>query len=118
MGDTPVFQGLLDKFLEAYVLCCACHLPEIDLSVRKGMVVGKCKACGWTGALDNNHRLAAFIIKNPPDDTGLQIIQATDAGGKLNKAERRAQKAKKKAEEEEQEGDGSDESEEEKEKKE
>merc|ERR1712110_1222367 len=64
----------MDKFIEKYVLCSKCGLPEIDMAVSKrGSLVATCAACGWKGGLDNTHRLAAFILKNPPDaDAGLE----------------------------------------------
>merc|ERR1712154_539865 len=49
-----------------YVLCPNCALPETDMAVKKSLVVAKCKACGWHGELDNDHRLAKYIAKNPP----------------------------------------------------
>merc|ERR1712118_389382 len=52
------------------VLCQNCQLPEIDLRVRKDLVGAKCKACGWTGELDNAHNVAAYIVRNPPDADG------------------------------------------------
>merc|ERR1712241_147874 len=65
--DTPILQKLVDDFIEKYVLCRHCQLPEIDMVVnKKGLVVATCKACGWKGALDNRHKLATFISKNPP----------------------------------------------------
>merc|ERR1712083_34033 len=64
---TPIFQRLLDDFIEKYVLCMGCHLPEIDMVVnKKGLVVAICKACGWNEKLDNCHKLATYISKNPP----------------------------------------------------
>merc|ERR1719343_379642 len=48
--DTEIFQDLLDKFIDKYVLCKECHYPEIDMVVnRKGTIVASCKACGWNG---------------------------------------------------------------------
>merc|ERR1712187_704444 len=114
--DTPVFQTLVDKFIERYVLCTGCHLPEIDMVVRKGMIVAACKACGWSGDLDNQHSLARYIVKNPPT-TGIGF---DGEGGKEKKSrqERQAQRAlknKKKAEgedEDEEDEDDDDEAEE------
>eukprot|EP00415_Alexandrium_ostenfeldii_P000587 UN0587 len=99
--DTHVFQELLDKFIEKYVLCPNCHLPEIPINVKKGMIVAKCAACGWAGDLDNAHRLAAFITKNPPDESGVNIVNLAEAGGgKLDKKARREMKAKMKEQKE------------------
>jgi len=113
--DTPVFQNLVDKFIERYVLCTGCNLPEIDMVVRKGFIVATCKACGWNGELDNQHKLAGYIVKNPPS-TGIGF---DGEGGKEKKSrqERQAErmtKAKKKGgdEEEENEDDDDDEPEE------
>ena len=33
-------------------------------------VMGNCAACGHNGALDNKHKLATFIVKNPPKNLG------------------------------------------------
>merc|ERR1712039_251883 len=55
--------------IDGYVLCRrrACNLPEIDMTVNKnGNVVAKCRACGWHGKLDNDHKLASYISKNQP----------------------------------------------------
>merc|ERR1712187_720118 len=82
--DTPTFQELLDKFIGKYVCCENCRLPEIDLRVKKEMVIGRCLACGWAGGLDNSHRLATFIVKNPPDDSGHGLKEA-ESGGKVDK---------------------------------
>merc|ERR1711972_984469 len=97
--DTPVFQSLVDKFIERYVLCNNCHLPEIDMVVKKGMIVATCKACGWNGELDNQHKLAGYIVKNPPS-TGIGFDGEGGGKEKKSKQERqaeRAAKAKKKA---------------------
>merc|ERR1712194_323808 len=66
--ETHVFQALVDKFIEKYVLCVGCELPEVDMVVnsKKGLVVATCKACGWSGVLDNEHKLATYIVKHPP----------------------------------------------------
>lgn len=65
--DVNMCQKKLDKFIDSYVLCQNCHLPEIDMYVKNKTVKGACKACGWRGDLDNEHRLATFIQRNPPD---------------------------------------------------
>merc|ERR1712066_349785 len=117
--DTSVFQELLDKFISKYVCCENCHLPEIDMAIKKGVIKGNCAACGWQGDLDNNHKLAAFITKNPPDASGINIMDPGDAGakggGKPSKQERREAKLRKQAEKGNEDGDEDDDDEEEKE---
>lgn len=65
--QTPVLQELLDHFIDAYVLCAWCTLPETDMSVGGGIIKGKCHLCGWYGQLDNVHKVALFINNHPPD---------------------------------------------------
>merc|ERR1712156_811365 len=84
------FQNLVDKFIEKYVLCAACNLPEIDMAVNKrGLVVATCKACGWNGELDNRHKLAAYISKNPPASG----IGFDEEKGKKTKEEKKRERA-------------------------
>jgi len=98
--ETHVFQTLLDKFIEKYVLCPNCNLPEIPLQIKKSIISAKCAACGWSGELDNTHRLAAFITKNPPDGKG-GVVNLADGKSGPSKEERRKLKeeARKKAQE-------------------
>merc|ERR1711953_1477945 len=104
--DTSVFQELLDKFISKYVCCENCHLPEIDMAIKKGVIKGNCAACGWQGDLDNNHKLAAFITKNPPDASGINImVPGAELGKKASKEDRRKAKLEKQKEKtEDQEG--------------
>lgn len=60
-------QVLIDKFIDKFVLCENCKLPEIDLVLKKNSVAYRCNACGNQGQVDNRHKLATFILKNPPD---------------------------------------------------
>merc|ERR1719265_1041415 len=90
--ETSVCQKLLDKFIDLYVLCQNCHLPEIDMYVKKGIIQAGCKACGWRGDLDNIHKLAAFIQKNPPEGgVGFE----GEGKEKKDKKTRQAEKAEK-----------------------
>ncbi|GBE63057.1 eukaryotic translation initiation factor [Babesia ovata] len=56
---------ILDKFIEMYVLCAECHLPEIEVLVKKGILCSRCNACGHKGSLDNTHKAATYMLKNP-----------------------------------------------------
>lgn len=59
---------LLNKFIELFVLCPNCRLPETTLKVKKGAVKADCAACGFNGVLEasKSHRLTTYILKNPP----------------------------------------------------
>lgn len=60
----------LDKFIEKYVLCSNCGLPEMPLKVENNRLACKCNSCGAITAPDMKHKLSSYIIKNPPELTG------------------------------------------------
>ena len=51
------------------MLCEKCDNPETVLKVfvKKQNIMASCKACGHYFQMDVRHRLATFIIKNPPE---------------------------------------------------
>lgn len=67
--DAAKLQDLLDGFIRKFVLCPECDNPETDLlvSAKKGTISQGCKACGFHGPLEFNHKLNTFILKNPPN---------------------------------------------------
>merc|ERR1712194_802805 len=98
--ETKVFQDLLDKFIEKYVLCKNCNLPEIDMVVKKGAIMAGCKACGWKGELDGAHKVATFIVKNPPD-SGIGFDADTGKKAEASREEKLKARAESKRLEEE-----------------
>ena len=62
-------QDMLDGFIKKFVLCEQCDNPETTIKIleKKGVLRSSCKACGHSFTLDMRHRLATFILKNPPD---------------------------------------------------
>ncbi|KAI4463541.1 eukaryotic translation initiation factor [Holotrichia oblita] len=67
--DAVKLQDLLDGFIRKFVLCPECENPETDLLVssKRGTISQGCKACGYHGQLESNHKLITFILKNPPN---------------------------------------------------
>lgn len=67
--DATKLQDLLDGFIRKYVLCPECDNPETELLVnaKKGSIAQGCKACGFHGPLEVNHKVNTFILKNPPN---------------------------------------------------
>lgn len=57
------------SFIRKFVLCPECDNPETDLMVnaKKQTISQGCKACGFHGAIEFNHKLNTFILKNPPN---------------------------------------------------
>lgn len=81
---------VLQKFIDMFVMCSNCNLPETDMKLRKsGTITQACNACGHEGPCDMTHKLCTFIINNPPDG------KKKKSDGKKDKAARRAAKVKK-----------------------
>lgn len=73
-------RKVLDKFIDKYILCPKCKLPEMHMQVVGDKITGKCDSCPFVGDLDSKHKLAAFIIKKPP-------LAKSMATGKIIKVE-------------------------------
>jgi translation initiation factor 5 len=65
--QTKDLQNLLGKFIDIFVLCPNCKLPETVMSVKKGTIRVDCAACGYNDALKTDHKLTTYILKNPPE---------------------------------------------------
>eukprot|EP00826_Nyctotherus_ovalis_P041943 TRINITY_DN4274_c0_g2_i28.p1 TRINITY_DN4274_c0_g2~~TRINITY_DN4274_c0_g2_i28.p1 ORF type:complete len:438 (+),score=180.52 TRINITY_DN4274_c0_g2_i28:165-1478(+) len=81
--DIATLETTLNKFIEKYILCPVCKLPEIKLKVKKDSISATCRSCGKVSKLDSVHKLATYILKNPPKD-GSEF--STDKGKKKDKA--------------------------------
>ena len=84
-------QKLLNVFIDKFVLCPKCHLPETALAVRKGLIKHKCSACGAKETVDMSHKLCTFILKEAT------AAAAMAAGADDSAADKKARKAAKKA---------------------
>lgn len=64
--NMDILTRLLDKFIELFILCPQCALPEISLRVHNGSLQVDCAACGHSAPLTCRHKLVTFLINNPP----------------------------------------------------
>lgn len=66
--DSNKLQDTLDGFINKFVLCGSCKNPETDIIITKdGNLIRDCKACGQRTDIDPRHKLASYILKNPPE---------------------------------------------------
>ncbi len=57
-----MLQSLLAKYIELFVLCPSCHLPESTYKIRAGVIYHSCLACGAREGIDMQHKLTTFIL--------------------------------------------------------
>lgn len=55
-------QNHIIKYIENFVLCARCKLPETHYKIKEGMISQKCIACGHKEVVDMKHKLCTFII--------------------------------------------------------
>ena len=60
---TNVLQEKLSVYIEKFVLCPACKLPETNYKIKSDMIYHQCVACGAREAVDMQHKLTTYILK-------------------------------------------------------
>ncbi|KAJ8600719.1 hypothetical protein CTAYLR_003931 [Chrysophaeum taylorii] len=61
---TQVLQDKLSIYIEKFVLCPSCRLPETSYKIKNDMIYHQCVACGFRGSVDMQHKLTTFILKS------------------------------------------------------
>ncbi|KAI9206656.1 domain found in IF2B/IF5-domain-containing protein [Polychytrium aggregatum] len=76
--DAARLQELLSGFISKFVLCPNCKNPETDMIIKNSKrnedIILDCKACGAQLSADTRHKLATFIVKNPPPKKNAQAV--------------------------------------------
>jgi len=64
--NAPDLAKVLDKFIDKYILCPRCKLPEIKqkCNLKRNQIEIDCAACGHNDDLKWNHKLVTFIFKD------------------------------------------------------
>ena len=58
----PQLQDMMHKYIEKYVICPNCGLPETEYKIKNGCIYHRCAACGASEMLDMSHKLTTFIL--------------------------------------------------------
>merc|ERR1712161_144615 len=53
---------LIHRYIESFVLCPTCGLPETRYSIKNGIIWHKCAACGAKEMVDMNHKVTNYIL--------------------------------------------------------
>ncbi|ETO14844.1 eukaryotic translation initiation factor 5 [Reticulomyxa filosa] len=62
-------QKDLKKYINEFILCPQCKLPELQTKVdaNKSLLVQKCMSCNWKGKNISPNKTKTYMINNPPD---------------------------------------------------
>jgi translation initiation factor 5 len=55
-------QEKIKIYIEKFVLCATCKLPETHYKIKDGVITQKCLACGSKSLCDMGHKLTTFIV--------------------------------------------------------
>mmetsp|Transcript_23805 Transcript_23805/g.73495 ORF Transcript_23805/g.73495 Transcript_23805/m.73495 type:complete len:393 (-) Transcript_23805:88-1266(-) len=66
--DTRVLQDKLSIYIEKFVLCPQCKLPESSYKIKHEIIYHNCAACGNREAVDMTHKLTTYILKQHKQD--------------------------------------------------
>mmetsp|Transcript_31845 Transcript_31845/g.32456 ORF Transcript_31845/g.32456 Transcript_31845/m.32456 type:complete len:394 (+) Transcript_31845:131-1312(+) len=100
-------QVKLSHYIEGFVLCKQCRLPETSYRIKNGIISQKCAACGSKESCDMTHKLTTFIAnqhKKAKAEKGEKTIKKKEkkakeeensANGEENDNDKEAKKVKK-----------------------
>jgi len=57
-----MLQNMMKRYIDKFVLCPGCGLPETDYKIKNSQISHRCKACGFKGPVDMSHKLVTFIL--------------------------------------------------------
>lgn len=60
---THLLQDKLSIYIEKFVLCPSCRLPETSYKIKNEVIYHQCVACGARESVDMQHKLTTFILK-------------------------------------------------------
>jgi len=80
-----VLQQLMHKYIELFVLCPNCRLPETQYKIKSDCIWHKCAACGAKDMVDMQHKLCTFILAQ--DKKAKQEAKKSDKKDKKDRKE-------------------------------
>lgn len=60
--NDATLQSLIHKYIDAFVLCPNCRLPETIYKIKNEIIYHKCAACGAKEMVDMSHKLCTYIL--------------------------------------------------------
>jgi len=62
-------QDLIHRYVDKFVLCPTCGLPETEYKIKSGIIWHKCAACGSKEMVDMSHKLCNYILAEHKKDS-------------------------------------------------
>ena len=92
-------QNKLSIYIENYVLCKQCRLPETVYKIKGGVITQRCMACGSKDDCDMTHKLSTFIANQYKKNKAEKAEKEKKEGGG-DKSDKKKEKKDKKSSEE------------------
>jgi len=105
-----VLGDMMHRYIEKFVLCPNCGLPESDYRFKGESIYHSCKACGAKEMLDMSHKLTTFILaqRKKEKNAAKAAEKERKKGDKADKDGDGGEKKKKKKDKEKKEKDSDD----------
>lgn len=87
-------QSLIHRYIEKFVICPQCGLPETDYKIKNEVIYHKCAACGNKEMVDMAHKLCTYILAQ--DKKAKKEAKGKDKKTKKDKDEKKKDKKTKK----------------------
>mmetsp|Transcript_18442 Transcript_18442/g.63497 ORF Transcript_18442/g.63497 Transcript_18442/m.63497 type:complete len:299 (+) Transcript_18442:188-1084(+) len=90
-------QALQDKlkvYIDKFVLCPSCKLPETSYKIKHEIINHQCVACGAREGVDMTHKLTTYILKCNKVEKDAKKKLTKDKDGKEGKKEKKEKKDK------------------------
>lgn len=98
-------QQLVHKYIEGFVLCPNCGLPETEYKIKSGIINHKCAACGHKAMVDMTHKLCTYILASDKKEKAdakkagkkkdkKKVKKGSDSEGDEEKKEKKEKKSK------------------------
>ena len=88
-------QSLIHRYIEKFVICPQCGLPETDYKIKNEVIYHKCAACGSKEPVDMEHKLCTYILAQ--DKKAKKEAKGKDKKTKKDKEEKKKDKKAKKS---------------------
>ena len=107
-------QDLIKRYIDKFVLCPNCNLPETEYKIKSDAIYHKCMACGAKEMVDMSHKLCNFILaenkkakkdgKGKPKKEDKKAKKKDKEGSDEDKKSKKKDKDKKKSKKKEKDG--------------